>query len=263
MTGRPLVAGDRIEIVYGAGPARAQTDRYAERGSRFWVAVDGDGDGVRAFLPDSPAIDVRPGPPAQLLVTLPSVARPGEKVRVALAVVDSALDTGVAFAGDVAFVDPPGGLALPRSVHFDGSEGGRRAVEAVAREPGTYRLEATAGDLRARSNPLIVSADGPARPVGRPARPLRILGRHRHCPRTTSSTRATSPRLDVVALTDHDHWGDPSARREHPELWKEIRAQTRRFHEPGRFVTLLGFEWTSWIYGHRHVLYFDDDGAVI
>ena len=65
--------------------------------------------------------------------------------------------------------------------------------------------------------------------------------------------------LDVVALTDHDHWGIlPLA--EHPELWNEIRAQTRRFHAPGRFVTLLGFEWTSWIHGHRHVLYFGDDG---
>src|SRR4030095_14673801 len=63
ITRRPLVSGDRLEIVYGAGPARAQTDRYAERASRFWIAVDGNGDGVRAFLADSPAIDGRPRPP--------------------------------------------------------------------------------------------------------------------------------------------------------------------------------------------------------
>ncbi len=261
VTGRPLAAGDRLEIVYGAGPARAQTDRYAERGSRFWIAVDGDGDGVRAFLADSPAIDVRPGPPAALLVTLPSVARPGEKIRVALAVVDSALDTGVAFAGDAAFVDPPAGLALPASVHFDGSEGGRRAIEVVAREPGTYRLEMAAGELRARSNPLVVSAEGP-----------RVLWGDLHGHSAFSDgtglpedyfvyARDVSA-LDVVALTDHDHWGIlPLA--SHPELWNEIRAQTRRFHAPGRFVTLLGFEWTSWIHGHRNVLYFGDDGPVI
>ncbi|HKA14697.1 MAG TPA: CehA/McbA family metallohydrolase [Myxococcota bacterium] len=261
VTGRPLVAGDRLEIVYGAGPARALTDRYAERDSRFWIAVDGDGDGVRAFLPDSPAIDVRAGPPAALLVTLPSVARPGEKVRVVLAVVDAALDTDVAFAGDAEFVDPPAGLALPRSVHFDGSEGGRRAVEAIAREPGTYRLEVKAGELRAQSNPLIVSAEGP-----------RVLWGDLHghsafsdgtgLPEDYFTYARDVSALDVVALTDHDHWGIlPLA--EHPELWREIRVQTRRFHAPGRFVTLLGFEWTSWIYGHRHVLYFTDDGPVI
>jgi hypothetical protein len=261
VTGRPLVEGDRLEIVYGAGPARAQTDRYAERGSRFWIAVDGDGDGVRAFLPDSPAIDVLPGPPAELRVTVPSVARPGEDLRVVVAVLDAALDTGVSFAGDAVFVDPPAGLALPHAVHFDGSEHGRREVRAVAREPGTYRLEVAAGDLRARSNPLVVSEQAP-----------RILwgDLHGHSAYSDGTglpedyfvyARDVSA-LDVVALTDHDHWGIlPLA--EHPELWREIRAQTRRFHAPGRFVTLLGFEWTSWIHGHRHVLYFADDGPVI
>jgi hypothetical protein len=49
---------------------------------------------------------------------------------------------------------------------------------------------------------------------------------------------------------------------DHPELWEEIQRETQRFHEPGRFVTILGYEWTSWIHGHRHVLYFQDEGAV-
>ena len=261
VTGRPLAAGDRLEIVYGAGRARAQTDRYAERGSRFWIAVDGDGDGVRAFLPDSPAIDVRPGPPAELRVFVPSVARPGEEIRVVLAVLDEALDTGVSFAGDAVFVDPPAGLELPRSVHFDGSERGRRELRARARDPGTYRLEVSAGDLRARSNPLLVSAEGP-----------RVLWGDLHGHSAVSDGTGTPEdyfayardvsALDVVALTDHDHWGIlPLA--EHPELWREIRHQTHHFYAPGRFVALLGFEWTSWIYGHRQVLYFDDDGPVI
>jgi hypothetical protein len=50
---------------------------------------------------------------------------------------------------------------------------------------------------------------------------------------------------------------------EAPDLWQLIRDTTKRYHEPGRFVTLLGFEWTSWLYGHRHVLYFADEGRVI
>ena len=35
VTGRPMAAGDRITIVYGAGLAGAMPDRYAERGSPF------------------------------------------------------------------------------------------------------------------------------------------------------------------------------------------------------------------------------------
>ena len=67
--------------------------------------------------------------------------------------------------------------------------------------------------------------------------------------------------LDVVAITDHDHWGVLQLD-EHPEFWEETKTQTRRFHQPGRFVTLLGYEWTNWIHGHRHVLYFEDEGEI-
>jgi hypothetical protein len=61
--------------------------------------------------------------------------------------------------------------------------------------------------------------------------------------------------LDVAVLTDHDHWGIPFLD-EAPDLWKEIQEKTQSFYEPGRLVTLEGFEWTNWIYGHRHVLHF-------
>src|SRR5207244_8943692 len=30
-----------------------------------------------------------------------------------------------------------------------------------------------------------------------------------------------------------------------PAIWAEIRRQTRAFHEPGRFVTFLGVEWSA------------------
>jgi hypothetical protein len=94
VVGRPLVAGERVTLVYGAGPPGASTDRYAERGSRFWFAVDGDGDGVRAVLTDSPEVEVLPGEPAQLSVTLPGVARPGERVAITLALLDGRGNAG-------------------------------------------------------------------------------------------------------------------------------------------------------------------------
>jgi hypothetical protein len=46
-------------------------------------------------------------------------------------------------------------------------------------------------------------------------------------------------------------------------MWDDIQEQTRVHHVPGRFVTLLGYEWTNWIHGHRHILYFDDEGEVL
>jgi hypothetical protein len=59
--------------------------------------------------------------------------------------------------------------------------------------------------------------------------------------------------LDVFALSDHS---DPLT----PGMWSYFREATRGFNEPGRFVTLLGLEWTSKEYGHRNVYYPTDEG---
>jgi Protein of unknown function (DUF3604) len=257
VTGRALKAGERITIVYGAGMAGAMPDRYAERRSPFWIGVDGDGDGTRRFLVDSPTIDVHPGPAAALLATLPTIARPGEKVRLTLAFIDAWRNSGMPVEADVVFPDPPDGLELPKSVHFAPEDHGRRSIEVVARKTGTWRVHAVADPLDATTNPLVVTESGP-----------RVLWGDLHGHSNFSDgtglpedyfiyARDVSG-LDVSALTDHDHWGIlPLA--EHPEMWQEIVRQTRRFNEPGRFVTILGYEWTNWIYGHRHVLFFDED----
>ena len=61
-------------------------------------------------------------------------------------------------------------------------------------------------------------------------------------------------------MTDHDHFGiefvDAS-----PELWSRLQSAADAAHDPGRFVTVFGYEWTSWIHGHRHVLHFDERGG--
>jgi hypothetical protein len=260
VTGRPLVAGDRITVIYGAGLAGAMPDRYAERRSPFWIAVDGDGDGTRRFLVDSPTIDVRAGPPAGLLVTVPSVVRPGERFPVTLAFHDAWRNTGVEIETEIA-LEGGGALGLPERVRFSSQDQGRRRLHGSASEPGTYRLVARTGEREFSANPLLVAAEGP-----------RILWGDLHghsnysdgtgVPEDYFTYARDVTGLDVAALTDHDHWGIlPLV--DHPDLWEDIRLQTERFHEPGRFVTLLGFEWTSWIHGHRHVLYFADDGPLV
>jgi len=261
VTGRPLVAGDRIRIVYGAGPAGAMADDFAEKNSRFWIGVDGDGDGTRAFLPDSPGIDVAPAAPARLLVTLPTTARPGETVRVVVAVLDAFGNAGPEFAGEIAFPDLPPGIEMPDSVTFAPGDGAAKTIEAVVRESGVYRLHATgANGAVATSNPMVVSEGGP-----------RVLWGDIHGHSSLSDGTGSVDdyfdyarnvaALDVSALTDHDHWGMLPLD-EHPEIWEEIVRGAQRHYEPGRFVTLIGFEWTSWIHGHRHVLYFGDEGEL-
>ena len=58
--------------------------------------------------------------------------------------------------------------------------------------------------------------------------------------------------LDICALSDHPEFylTDP--------MWNYLTEVTNAFNEPGRFVTLQGFEWTQHRLGHR-CLYFPSD----
>jgi hypothetical protein len=260
--GRRLESGERVRMVYGAGPRGAHADTYAERGSRFWVSVDGDGDGIRGLLPDSPMVDVAPGPPARLALSLPSVTRPGETVRLNVAVLDGVGNAWPAVVGELALSLAGGDARLPATVRLSLEDRGRVVVEVTAAAEGTVSVEAHGpGTLRGVANPLVVSPTLP-----------RVYWGDLHGHSGLSDGTGTPEdyyryardvaALDVAALTDHDHWGmQPLS--ENPDLWEGIRVQTAAFHEPGRFVTLLGYEWTSWLHGHRHVLYFEDEGRIL
>jgi hypothetical protein len=259
--GRALAAGERVNLVYGAGAAKARVDTYAEEEARIWLAVDGDGDGVRVVVRESPAVDVLPGPPARLLILGPSTASPGDPIRYAVSIVDAAGNAGVPFNGVVAIGAPPE-LDIPSLLDFRPEHGGTQQVSGRAVHPGVYRVRATTdGGLAAESNPLVVRAGTPA-----------ILWGDLHGHSNLSDGTGTPDgylayardvaRLDVIALTDHDHWGMLFLD-QNPALWERIRTAVRLFDEPGRFTTILGYEWTSWLQGHRHVLYFADGGEVL
>lgn len=258
--GRHLEAGERIRVGFGTGAAGAVADRYAESRSCFFFAVDGDGDGVRALVGDGLCVEVVAGPAARLVLVLPSTARRGEPVTLRAALVDAVGNRVADWSGDIVLRGAPE-LSLPEAVEVRRQDEGAAAVELLATAVGVFRVRgATADGLAADSNPMVVGED-----------PRRLLWADLHGHSALSDGSGT-PRdylryardvagLDVVALTDHDHWGmQPLAT--HPQLWEESRREIELHHEPDRFVTLLGYEWTSWIHGHRHVLYFSDRGEI-
>ena len=268
--GRPLEAGETVEIVYGAGPGGAQVDRYAERESPIWLHVDADGDGVRGVVADSPRIDTRAGPPAILMIRQPTTAQPGEEVTFRLSLLDALGNAGGPTAATIA-LDPDPGLDLPERVTLAAADRGTVTVRGRAEQEGVHRVRASVQlpDPRTQdgvrrlatvSEPLLVRQGAP-----------RVLWADLHGHSNLSDGTGTPEAffryardvggLDVAALTDHDHWGmrflDAN-----PAMWERIQRAVADANEPGRFVALLGYEWTSWLHGHRHVLYFQDTGPV-
>lgn len=273
--GRPLAAGQEVVITYGAGPAGALADRYAERESRFWVAVDGDGDGVRELIAESPAVDVMPGPPARLLLHVPSTARPADRVELTAALVD-AVGNGWPAASGTLELRLPAGVDLVDSRDDSAAEVERLVSLALAAEDRgrlvvPLRLSAEAGGvirvrgrltgaaaesgLEAESNPLVVA------PAGR-----RILWAdlQNHSGLSDGSAMPDDllryardvAALDAAAVTDHDHWGMRFMDGE-PSIWRRTLDAAETRNEPGRFVALAGYEWTNWVEGHRHVVFFE------
>jgi len=158
--GRNLTDGERITIVYGDGNRGARADRYAEAGSRFWISVDGDGDGIARILPDSPEVEVLAGPPARLNVVVPSTVLPDEAFLLRISVLDAIGNAGTDFTGEVRLIAAPDGLEFPETVSFGADDLGVRPVNVTAREKGLYRFIAQATvqgrELVAQSNPLLV-----------------------------------------------------------------------------------------------------------
>ncbi len=254
-----LAPGTRLRIHYGAGPRKARTGRYAAEATYFWISVDGDGDGVGELVADSPVLAVLPTRPTRVHVALESVVRPGDPVRVSVALFDTFGNAGLPVTGEVTLTGGEG-LELPAAVTLGPEDAGVGIAVGRAVSPGVYRVHAQAGELSGESNPLLVSTEAP-----------RILWADLHGHSQRSDGTGTPEHyfryardvaaLDVVALTDHDHHG-PLYLDGHPESWREIEEATLAFNDPGHFVTLLGYEWTSWIHGHRHVLFFGNGGRV-
>lgn len=263
--GAALEEGDQVRVVYGAGPAGARADRYAERGARLWLMVDADGDEVAKVVEDSPTVTVTHGPVSRLALHGPSVAREGEQVVFRAALLDEMANVVEDTELELRVTQRPEGWDLPETLLVRAEDRGAVRFAGTARSGGIARLaveaEVDGVPLRAEANPLAVAPS-----VAR----IRWADLHGHSQLSDGTGRPDDwwryardvAGLDAAALTDHDHFGVRFVD-ERPALWESLKAVAREVHAPGEFVALLGFEWTNWIHGHRHVLYFGDDGALL
>jgi hypothetical protein len=139
---------------------------------------------------------------------------------------------------------PAGGDALTVS-RFPGFE-----------EPGIYRfrIESEDGQVQGTANPILVK-ESPE---------WRVYWGDTHGHGGMAEGQGTSDeffrfgrddaRLDFLVHSEHDIWMDDYE-------WREIQENTVKYNEPGRFVTILGYEWTvpaAWG-GHHNVLFRSPD----
>lgn len=244
---RRIEPGERVTFRWSG-----LADRFAERAPAVFVGVDADGDGVRALVPGALEVTTLPGACAQLAVTGPSAVAPGDAVALRVAALDAVGNGPCALDADLA-LELPSWLDGPRRARV---QGGLALVPLTARAEGLGVVLATAGGLAGRSNPLMARA-GAQRPLWADLQIHTARSDGSGAPADVLAYARDVAGLDVAALTDHDHWGfrpldgDPGTRR---ELREAASAATG-----GGFVAVPGMEWTSWLHGHRHLLFFGPD----
>lgn len=249
----PLHPGQQIILVYGTGTAGARADIYAEKGERFYIKVDGDGDGYFTPIKDHPGIDILPNPVFRLQVTAPSTVTPGKPFRIQVAALDTADNWNKNFSQQTVLSSFPEGIRC-REIP---SENGNRLYTCTAGDTGTYMVTAKtdSGNISGESNPIIASND-------KSDYTLYWGDIHGHSRLSDGSGTPDdyydyarlAAGLEIAVLTDHDAWGFDRLDK-HPEIWSHITDTTEAHHRPGSFITFPGYEYTHWTSGHMHVLF--------
>ncbi len=257
--GRTIPGGSRIVFDY----LNAAVDRFAEEEELFQLFTDGDGDGHSAPIARPPQIRIAARQPARLRVTVPPLARPGEEIAARAAPLDRLGNWSRLEEGEYRLLVEDGSGTAPRPAAGARFQGGEKTASLVWTVPAEgiyfFQVEGPNG-LRGKSNVLLCREGEPTLQLG-----FGDIHGHSRLSDGTGTPEAfyryarEVSGLQLAALTDHSDFGTIPI---DGEVWERIVAAANRAYEPGEFVTLVGFEWTSWVYGHRNVYYRGEGGPV-
>jgi len=222
-------------------------------------------------------VPVRSGPAEKLLVKCPTTAEVGEEVPVLVRAVDAQGNTARDFSGRAQIKAGPC-IEVAEEVQLAEGIGRVQArIRSASSEAQRIAVCEPAGVLAREGNPMEL--------VEEPEE--RIFWGDLHC-HTNWAQALESPdflyayakeeeALDFICHTEHDagteeRWIGPRWRDWRPPvasvpeyveaMWEARKELVRKHYEPGRFVTLLGYEWASNLFGHANVYYPTDDAPI-
>ncbi len=265
-----LQPGDTLRVTIGAEEGLEAPSREASM--RVLTRLDADGDGSFGLLEDAPILEAYSAWPEAVQLIAPATLARSESSRLLLRVEDDYFLPNLArFSRGRVELEPLEGLEFPTIIDLEGDEESWRdcltelPVTATG-EPGVYRIQGEAvidgRRFPVRSNPIEILQPGEAHvyfgdththsilSIDADKPPAEVWWRHRH-----------HERFDFAVLTDHDMIGAvPFAPKTGTQgitedEWAYSKRLADEVNEPGTFVSLKGYEWTSYFYGHRNVYF--------
>jgi len=239
-----LYPGDKIHVTIGdrsgGGPgSRAQT--FRERGCELRLLVDPFGTELYSVLVPSPQLDVVGGAVHRLVVVAPTTVRPGEPFEALVKAEDVWGNPCERFEGTVTLsVEGPALEGLPRGLAFRQGALGAATIGGlrVGSAGAEIRIAAAYGEHRAESN-LIRALS--------PGEPKTWWGDLHGQTRATVGTGTIEEYFafgrEVALLDMMCHQANDFQVTD--EEWQRLRREIDRFHETGRCVIFVGYEWSG------------------
>ena len=258
-----LYEGDRVEVTFGdtseGSPGiRLKATREAEH--LFKVFVDPFGTGLFKPIHGSPYITIIGDEAKEIQVVGPSQVTAGSPFKVTVRALDAGHNRSDPYRGKVSFSSRDSDAELPESYGFQEEDVGAHTFpDVILRGPGLQRISVTDdGGLKATSNPILVLEE---------EADLKLYwgdmhGQTKETVGTGSVPEYLSFVRDVAAL-DFTGWQGNDFQVT-AELWAHVKDQIREHHDPGRFVTFLGYEWSGLTPagGDHNIYYLGDDEPI-
>jgi hypothetical protein len=230
------------------------------------AACGGGGTGEQASPSEAPVEDHTP--PAErgtyLNFVAPSVVRTGEPQKVELRVITQAGLPQYDFEGAFRIEPSSPQVEFPKNVVMEPTKEGSLVLQGVKfEERGVQFLRGSVpGDtVQQLANPIVVMDDPEWNIYWGDLNGHSDLSSGVRSPGLYYWYAKSVALLDFVALTDNDHLADTDKVLD-DETFRDLTEVVTEAHEPGRFVALSGFEWSSREYGNRLAFLSDTLSAV-
>jgi hypothetical protein len=256
--------GDTITVVYGeqsGGSPGMRIQTFCEDTYEFHVLADPIATYTYVQVPDQPIINIVPGPPVTWRAIAPTTLPAGQPFRLSLKAEDKWGNPSNRIDAHVTLRSAPELQGLPEKVVFSPGDFSQIIEGLKAEDAGTYRIDVLneAGDVLATTNPIriIEPEDGQA---------VHFWGDVHGQSEETVGTGSATQYMDFArnkAFVDvTGHQGNDFQITK--EFWAELNQIIGEFNEPGRFVTLPGYEWSgnTFLGGDRNVFYMTEDRPI-
>lgn len=250
-----LAEGDTITIRFGdrsGGSKGVRVQTYCERVFEFKVFVDAIATYDYVPLPESPHIEIVPGPPVTWRAVLPTLKRTEDAFRLSLKAEDAWGNPSNQVDKELKLVPSRPVIGLPDRAHFHAGNFSLVLDDLSLDSPGELIVEVQdlAGQVLCRTNTLCVLNQ---------IEWLHFWGDLHGQSNETLGTNTAEEYFqfgrDRAFLDVCSHQGNDFQITS--QFWAELNELTARLDDPGRFVAIPGYEWSAntAIGGDRNVFY--------